>query len=333
MIMLSKYYITGATGFLGRTVIQKLLEASQEVCALVMSGDTLKDTLPDKAEIRYGDVCDFYSIKRFLMSADKDSCVIHCAGIISVATTPGKRLHEVNVGGTANVVKACRLYNVGKLIYVSSVHALTEKPKGQIIDAKTNIFDPKRVKGAYAKSKATATKIVLDAAKEGLNASVVMPSGIIGPGDAAGGSITTMLRSYTTGKLPIAIRGGYDFVDVRDAADGILSCAEKGKSGESYVLSGHYATIKDILEIAGSYMGEKRKVKYLPIPLAKIISPFYEGDSLRRRIKLLFTPYSVHVLSSNAAFSRENTENELGYSPRPLAETLFDTVKWINKTP
>ena len=330
--MYTKYFVTGATGFLGRAVVRQLLTKTSEIYALIMKDDPLAADLPIGIHIRMGNVCDHSSLDSFLDGADGKSCVIHCAGIVSVASRPGERLCQVNVGGTENIVNACISHGVGKLVYVSSVHALAEKPKGVEIDAETDAFDPNRLVGDYAKSKAIATHAVLDAAKTSLDASVVLPSGIIGPGDTAGGSITELLRSFLAGKLPIAVRGGYDFVDVRDVAAGIVSCAEKGVRGKCYILSGHYATIRDILETVGRSTGINKAVSYLPVSLAKLIAPFYELDSIRRKKKLFFTPYAVHVLQSNAKFSKKASENDLGYAPRSLKETLIDTVKWLNKS-
>ena len=98
-------------------------------------------------------------------------------------------------------------HGVGKLVYISSVHALPEKPKGMTI-TETDAVSSEFVSGDYAKSKAEATSLVFAAAKNGLNASIVFPSGIIGPGDIAGGSMTTMFRSFLAGRLPLAVRGG-----------------------------------------------------------------------------------------------------------------------------
>ena len=246
--MFEKYLITGATGFLGRTVLAQLKDAKPGIRALVMDGDPLARELPQNVRVMAGDVCDEAALERFFAGADEHTCVIHCAGMISVATHPGDRIYRVNVDGTKNVLKRCREHGIGKLVYVSSVHAIPEKPKGMEI-AETTAFSADLVKGDYAKSKAMATALVLQAAKEGLNASVVFPSGIIGPGDLGKGSITNMLLSFLAGKLPLAVRGGYDFVDVRDVAAGILACAERGLPGHGYILSGHYATIRDILEL------------------------------------------------------------------------------------
>ena len=207
--MFEKYLITGATGFLGRTVLAQLQDSPAEIRALVMDGDPLAQALARNVRVLTGDVCDEVSLERFFAGADEHTCVIHCAGMISVATHPGDRIYRVNVDGTRNILKFCSQCGVGKLVYVSSVHAIPEKPKGTEI-AETTTFSPELVRGDYAKSKAMATALALQAAKEGLNASVVFPSGIIGPGDLGKGSITNMLLSFLAGKLPLAVKGGYD---------------------------------------------------------------------------------------------------------------------------
>ncbi len=328
--MFEKYLITGATGFLGRTVLAQLKDAKPEIRALVMDGDPLARELPQNVRVMAGDVCDEAALERFFAGADEHTCVIHCAGMISVATHPGDRIYRVNVDGTKNVLKRCRELGIGKLVYVSSVHAIPEKPKGMEI-AETTVFSPELVKGDYAKSKAMATALVLQAAKEGLNASVVFPSGIIGPGDLGKGSITNMLLSFLAGKLPLAVKGGYDFVDVRDVAAGILACAERGLPGHGYILSGHYATIRDILDLVKKTVNLRRSVSYLPICFAKLVAPIYEKISLRRCEPLYFTPYSIAVLDSNGAFSRNAAATALGYTPRPLSSTIRDTVLWLKE--
>ena len=172
--MFEKYLITGATGFLGRTVLAQLWDAKAEIRALVMEGDPLARELSQNVRVITGDVCDEATLERFFAGADEHTCVIHCAGMISVATHPGDRIYRVNVDGTRNILKFCRQCGVGKLVYVSSVHAIAEKPKGTEI-AETTVFSPELVRGDYAKSKAMATALVLQAAKDELNASVVFP--------------------------------------------------------------------------------------------------------------------------------------------------------------
>ena len=303
--MFNKYLVTGASGFLGRTVLSELKEKNTEVRALVMENDPLAKELPHWVSVVYGDVCDDASLDRFFSGADGKACVIHCAGIVSVASRPGDRIYRVNVGGTNNILRHCEKSGVGKLIYVSSVHAIPEKPKGTEI-TEDAVFSPEMVHGDYAKSKTIATSLVFEAASRGLNASVVFPTGIIGP-------------------------GGYDFVDVRDVAAGIVACSEHGKAGHGYILSGQYATIRDILNAAKDALGLKRSVSFLPICFAKLIAPLYEKRSLRKKQTLYFTPYAVSVLDSNSKFSRAAAAASFGYAPRSLQSSIRDTVLWLKK--
>ena len=328
--MFHTYLVTGASGFLGRAVLAELEKKGAPVRALVIKNDPLAAELPEDVSVVYGDVCDDGSLEHFFSGADERTCVIHCAGIVSVASHPGERIYRVNVGGTNNILRHCEKAGVGKLVYVSSVHAIPEKPKGTEI-TEDAVFSPDAVQGDYAKSKAIATSLVFEASDRGLNASVVFPSGIIGPGDVGKGSITNMLLSFLAGKLPVAVKGGYDFVDVRDVAAGIAACAEQGQPGHGYILSGEYATIRDILNAAKETLGQKRAVSYLPISFARLIAPLYEKRSLRKKQPLYFTPYSIAVLDSNGLFDRSAAAAAFGYAPRSLQSSIRDTVTWLKK--
>ncbi len=326
--MYDKYLVTGATGFLGRAVVEELVHRKAQVYALVLHNDPYINLLPEEVHTVIGDVCVKSSLAKFFADADSRTCVIHCAGIVSVASRPGSKLYHVNVNGTWKVVRQCTEHNVGRLIYISSVHAIPEKPKGNIITEECE-FSPGLVDGDYAKSKAAATELVFDAAKSGLRAIVVFPSGIIGPGDIQGGSFTTMAKSFLAGKLPFAVRGGYDFVDVRDVANGILACSESGESGKGYILSGHYVTICRMLQIIGKAANLRYRPICLSLGLARFAAPYYERRCLKEKRPLFFTPYSVAVLASNGQFSRAAAAECFAYQPRPIEETLQDMTDWI----
>ena len=326
--MYDKYLVTGATGFLGRAVVEELARRDAQVRALVLPDDPYAHMLPKKVRSIARDVCDKDALASFFADADSRTCVIHCAGIVSVASRPGPKLYQVNVGGTWRILRQCIAHSVGKMIYVSSVHAIPEKPKGCIITEDCE-FSPGLVDGDYAKSKATATELVFDAAKRGLNASIVFPSGIIGPGDIQGGSFTSMAKSFLSGKLPFAVRGGYDFVDVRDVAEGILACSESGEPGKGYILSGHYVTIRKMLQLVGKAAKLRYRPICLPLGLAKLAAPYYERRSLREQKPLFFTPYSVAVLASNGCFSHAAASERFAYQPRPVEETLRDMTAWL----
>lgn len=281
--------------------------------------------------MRFGDVTDRATLIPVFEGAE--GCrVIHCAGMVSVAAGQGEALGRINVQGTENIAGLCLEYGAKRLVYVSSVHAIPERPMGEVITEECRV-SPELVHGAYAKSKAAATKKVLLAAEKGLDAGIVYPSGIIGPSDRGMGSMTVMLRSFLRGRLPAGVCGGYDFVDVRDAAAGAVSCADSGRPGEGYILSGRYASIKELLTLVGRLSGRRAPGLFLPRRLAGLAAPIFERRSIRRGEKPFFTPYSISGLGSNGNFSHKKASDELGYSPRDLSDTLSDTLRWLSSLP
>ncbi len=322
-----RYLVTGAAGFLGKVIVNKLVKMGRKVRALVLPGDAAAEMLPAGVELVRGDVSDDSTLDEFFAGELDRSCVIHCAGIISIASKRDPRLWRVNVGGTKNIIDRCLKHGLARVVCVSSVHAVPEKPRGQTT-CEPGSFAPRLVRGHYAKSKAEGAQYALAAAEKGLNVSTVHPSGIIGPYDDNKGSITSTVISFCSRRLPTASRGGYDFADVRDVADGIISCCDSGRSGESYILSGNYASLKDILSHI-SRAGYGREPKYLPLWMVKMTACFIELYSLARRRPLFLTPYSAYVLGSNARFSHAKATRELGYRPRALGSTLDDMLKWL----
>lgn len=190
-------------------------------------------------------------------------------------------------------------------------------------------FDYHKVVGLYAKTKAAATALVLRAARKGLNASVVHPSGIFGPFDPGHGHLTQLVIDYCKGSLTAGVKGGYDFVDVRDVADGVLACCNLGKRGECYFLTNRYYTLKEVLDLCSRITGHKPIRTYLPMWFARATTGFSELYYKLRRQPPLYTSYSLYTVSGNAAFSHRKADQELGYHPRPLEDTLRDSIGWL----
>lgn len=322
------YLITGVTGFLGRAVAEKLTEQKKKVVGLRMPGD--KERLLTAVEYQVGDITKPYTLQQFFAQAEgKKATLIHCAGMVTVASE-NDALWKVNVDGTRNIIKLCEQYHIEKLIYVSSVHAIPEKENGAVI-CETDQFSASLVKGIYGKSKAEATAYVKLASEKGLPAVIVHPSGIIGPGDYAGGYMTETIKACLKGYIPCAVEGGYDFVDVRDVADGIVKCAECGRIGESYILSNEYITVKRMFDILGTISGKKKANRTVPLKAIRWAAPLCEMAEKGMGMPLLVTPYSLYTLGSNGNFSHEKAEKELGYTTRPVEETLADMVMWFRK--
>ncbi|MGM0640273.1 MAG: NAD-dependent epimerase/dehydratase family protein [Thermotogota bacterium] len=320
------YLVTGAAGHLGSAIIKELKKMNKKVRGLILQGEK---NIPEDIDIFYGDVTNKESLNGFFESSDSQLIVIHCAGIISIKSKYSEKMYEVNVNGTKNIVELCKKYKAKKLVYVSSVHAIPEKPKGVTI-SETKDFDPDKVEGNYAKTKAEATKYVLEASKD-FDISIVHPSGICGPYDFGRGHVTALVKDYYNGKLVAGTKGGYDFVDVRDVAKGILSCVERGRQGECYILANKYFTVREILNLLYDITGKKKIKSFIPLWFIKIMAPVAEFYYKILKQPPLYTPYSIYTLNSNSIFSNEKAKTELGYSTRDMNETLTDTVKWLKE--
>ena len=325
------YLVTGAAGHLGNTILGLLSERGKETRALVLPTDREAGQLPGGTEVYVGDVCDPASLEPFFDAPDDASLtVIHCAGIVTIATKFQQLVYDVNVTGTRNIVDQCVKHRVRKLVHVSSVHAIPELPGSEVI-TEIDRFEPEQVIGLYAKTKSEATAYVLEAAKNGLNASIVHPSGICGPNDYGHGHLTQLVTDWYKGHLTAGVTGGYDFVDVRDVAQGILSCCEKGRPGECYILSGQLVSVPQLFEMMHQITGHKRVKTFLPVWFVRLTAPLCELYYKLLRQTPLFTAYSLYTLESNAHFSHEKATRELGYVARPFEETLRDTVDWLKE--
>jgi dihydroflavonol-4-reductase len=327
------YIVTGAGGHLGGQVVRRLLAEGKAVRAFLLPGEGCpaeeKNAAGQLTEV-YGDVCEAASIEPLFAGGEGCVfCVIHCAGLISIATRGEERVFRVNVGGTANMVAACKKHGA-RLLYVSSVHALPELPQGQM-QTEVGRFEPAVLTGGYARTKAAASQIVLDAVRGGLDALIVHPAGIIGPGGRESGNMTNMISLYLRGRLPAAVQGGFDFVDVRDVAAGIIAAVDKGRTGECYILGNRFIPLREFFETLAEVSGGRKLRLYLPIRLAQVFAPFQEIGCRLLHKPMLFTGYSLYTLSQNSLYSSEKARRDLGYTTRDLKETLRDTVDWVRR--
>ncbi len=325
---MSIYLVTGAAGHLGSHVVKALIERGDRVRALLMPGEAFPPFVPDSARLEqvFGDVRDAEALSiRLFDGAEGEAVVVHCAGIVEITGRPNRRLYDVNVGGTKNVVDACARFGARRLVYVSSVHAIPTLPRGQVM-REIEAFDPEDVSGPYDKSKAEATRLVLERAKDGLDAVCVHPTGIIGPHANPAVGSARLISACLRGRLLAAVRGGFDFVDVRDVAEGILAAADGGKSGACYILSNRFVSFRELLDTLTRAAGLKRIRLYLPAKVALFFAPLAEAYYRVTRSAPLFTRYALETATRNALYSHEKATRELGYKTRSLARTMIDIV-------
>ncbi|MFA0816514.1 MAG: NAD-dependent epimerase/dehydratase family protein [Anaerofustis sp.] len=276
-------------------------------------------------EYVYGDITDYESIKSAVNGCD---LIFHVAGLVDIGSSAKNKMIRINVKGTEHVIQACKECAAGRLVYVSSVHAIPGPPDNRLI-TESDHFSPSLVRGMYAKTKAAATSLVLRYAHQGGDAVVVHPSGVIGPYEYKLSNMGQMIKDSSSGALKLYIDGAYNFVDVRDVAKGIRLAAEKGKTGGTYILSGETITVKELFDIVTASCGRPQIRHKFPRFLAVATAPLAEAYYKLLRKKPLFTSYSLLTLQTNSNFSNEKAKKELGFSPRPVRESVSDTIEWM----
>lgn len=316
--------VTGGTGHIGNVLVRQLLGRGEHLRVLIPRGESPTSLSGLPVELVEGDVLDRSSLSNVLRGV---KAVFHLAGIISIMPGSNPRIRQVNVQGTRNVLHAAGEAGVEKLVYTSSIHALRRVESGLIDESLP--YDPANPYGEYDRSKAEATLEVKRAAQDGLNAVIACPTGVIGPYDFLGSMMGSVIRAAAQRKPALYVDGGYDFVDVRDVAAGLISACERGRSGESYILSGHRISVRYLLETVREITGAHFFQMKIPFDLARFAARFmplyYELCHATPR----FTSYSLAVLRSNANISHAKATHELGYQPRLLYQTIADTVHWF----
>jgi dihydroflavonol-4-reductase len=318
--------VTGATGHIGNVLVRELLARGEAVRTLVLPGDDCRSLKGLDIEFLQGDVTALSSLEAAFTGAE---LVYHLAGIVTIM--PGKRrvLEEVNVGGIRNVIAACRATGVRRLVYTSSIHAVAEPPHGTVID-ESQPFDPDRVLGDYARSKARATLLLIEEVRKGgLDAVICCPTGVIGPWDYGISSIGQLILDFASGYLKSYVSGAYDFVDVRDVARGLVLAAKKGQPGHHYIFSGAQVQVLELMKELERNIGHPAPTYRIPVVIARaagvLASVYYR--LLRRRP--VFTAYSIDVLRSNSLVSSARAREMLGFTTRPWQESIRDHVEWF----
>jgi dihydroflavonol-4-reductase len=321
--------VTGATGHLGNVLVRELLRRGKKVRALVEPGDEARALSGLDVEVVRGNVLRPETLPPAFEGMD---VVFHLAGVVSISSLDIEIVRTVNVDGTRNVVEAARRAGVRRLVYTSSVHALTEPGSGGVLTEEAG-YDPARAPGDYGKAKAAASRIVLDAVRDGLDAVIVNPVYVLGPHDYRLSEIGEVIVLFSRFPVPAGMDGCYDFIDVRDIAVGHVMAAERGRKGESYLLSGERMTVREMMRILAGLAGRRAPRFFIPLKVAAglaAFAPIFEKVTGRRS---LLTPYAVHTLAVDFEISDRKAREELGHAPRPVEQSLRDAWAWMMGDP
>jgi len=316
--------VTGAAGHVGGTLVRALLAQGRSVRALVHRDQRALEGLD--VERVQGDIRDPSALEHAFDGAE---VVYHAAAYISLLRSEWARLEAVNVFGTRNVVEACLRCGVRRLVHFSSIHALEQRPFHVPLDETRPLVDS-RGHAPYDRSKAAGEREVQKGLARGLDAVILNPTAIVGPYDFRPSHLGQMLLALGRGKLPALVAGGFDWVDVRDVVEGALCAEERASAGSRYLLSGHWASVRDLARTAEEITGVRAPRFVCPLGLARIGAPFSTAWSHLRGERPLYTSFSLQVLrNSNRRISHTQATRDLGYRPRPLRDTLADTCAWF----
>ncbi|MBI3521888.1 MAG: NAD-dependent epimerase/dehydratase family protein [Chloroflexi bacterium] len=306
-----RVFVTGAAGFVMGAVARELRARGDAVVALVRDPDRAVRLRELGCELVVGDLAAQAALERGLSGA---AAAIHGAAIYEVGISRARRsaLFESNVRGTERVLSAALAARVPKVVYVSSVVVLGDT-HGKIVDEAYR-RDPGYT-SYYDETKHRAHEIALRFIERGLPCVIVQPGQVYGPGDHSG--IGGVLHDASRGRLPAIVFAdlGLDFVHVDDVADGILLALDRGRVGESFVLGGENATVRDALRTLARVTGHRAPRIEIPAAPLRALAPF----SSRLR-EILSSADGVTFWARD-----DKARQELGYAPRDLETGLRQT--------
>jgi dihydroflavonol-4-reductase len=308
-----KVLVTGATGFLGRHLIPLLLERGDEVRALVRSSTDPADLERAGVDVVHGDVtAGAEAMKR---AAAECGCIFNLAGVVSHEPKDLPFLRDVNVTGVENVLWGAE--GSARLIHVSSVAAIGPSDAPTPVD-ETHDFPRWAQALPYAATKHAGEQKVRTAVRErGVDAVIVNPGFLLGPGDVYGVS-TWHVKRYLQGTLRTHTLGGLSNVDARDIAAGLVASADRGEAGKRYILTSREGNLSHeaFFRRVATITGVRRRM--VPIPRA-----------LARRAPVApwpLKPGEVRAAAHWWFFDPGRAESELGFSTRPIDDTIADTA-------
>ena len=324
------YIVTGAAGNLGSAIVRSLVSRKLPVRAFVLRGEEAAKHLPREAEVIEGDVTDLSSLETLFADLPEHTSVycIHCAAMVSVSTLVAEKIWHVNVDGTQYIVDKCREHGV-RLIFIGSTGAIPEQPMGTAIK-EIDHYDPDAVIGLYDQTKAASCQLVLDAIHHGeIDGCLILPSGISGPRDYTFGNVAGVIREYTEGKMPAGVEGTFNCADNRDMAETILRACKDGRTGESYILGGDMINMKEVFDILSEHTGLPTIKTILPASVGKVLGKMSDMAEKLTHKPQRMTSFAVYNLVRNNEFDSSKAVRELGYSPRPMAQSIAEEIDWM----
>jgi nucleoside-diphosphate-sugar epimerase len=336
-----KVFVTGATGFIGERLVQRLAERGCSVRAFSRQSNPPSPPGFDpraggawqhrNVELVQGDVTDVALLRRSMEGCDR---VFHLAAYAKNWAADPQTYFRLNVQGVRDVFAVAKELGVRRVVWTSTCLTLGPTPAGVIGDeamprTSNSYFT------LYEETKSIAEKESLQMAGEGFPVVVVNPTRVYGPGNLTeGNSVTRLIDDYDHGKLPFLLNRGRNvgnWVLVDDVVEGLWLAMERGRPGERYLLGGENASLLDFLQRVDEVSGKR----HFRIPLLTF-TPLTFSWLLQKRAEWFgaypaITPGWVRTFTTDWAQSSAKAERELGYQPTPLVDGLRITYQWLQR--
>lgn len=321
-----KVFVTGSNGGLGSNLCKHLLDHGMEVRGLVLPGSPT-ETIDDLDFERVpGDITDLDGLARAMVGCE---WVFHTAALVTYWPKRWEDARRVNVTGTKNVIKAALKSGVRRLVHTSSKGTLAHSGDPARIPDETWPFDPAKQRVPYHATKYQAERAVLDAVGEGLDAVICNPTVIFGERDLNlnGARVFKTVRMMSPFYSAV---GGTGLSDADDVAEGHVQAADRGRTGERYLMNNANLPAKAFFTLAAEVSGVRPPVIPIPYPLMWWAAAAYVGvHGLISDREPMITPHLTFMRHEYSYASAEKARQELGYGNTPARESMTKSYRWL----
>jgi ornithine--oxo-acid transaminase len=321
--------ITGAAGFIGSAVVRAVQAKGAQIVALIEPGAEARNLrgIPDIERVSV-DIRDARAVRAAFEGA---RYAFHLAAVYRFWAKDARVFHDVNVGGTLNVIDAVRAAGCERLVYTSTVGVLgLSKAKHGLPADETSYADIAQLYGHYKRTKFAAEHEVLRAAAEGLDVSIALPTFPLGPGDVAPTPTGKVVLDFLNGRMPAFVDTAMNVCHVDDLARGHVAALEHGLTGRSYILGGENLTMREILQALADCCGLPMPRLAVPRPLvvtAGVASSLVEGRLLRREPRVPLE--GARMATTRMIFNDDRARAEIGHKSRPARLAIEDSARWF----
>lgn len=318
---MSRYLVTGATGFLGRHLIDVLLAGGHDVVALCRKQPR---DLPAAVTVELGDVLSADSVRKAVVGCEG---VFHCAGKVSRRPEDADALFHVHVDGTKVVLDAARSAGVKRFVLASTSGTIAVSTEPKIIDETALAPQGIIARWPYYRSKLYAERAAFDQNGQGIEVVSVNPTLLLGPGDVLGSSTGDVVK-FLEGRIPMIPAGGLSFVDARDAATATAAAMTKGRPGEKYLLGAKNLTFDVFFGMLQRVSGIDGPTLKAPksLLLAQAGAEIMDRVSKRLKAESPLDRVSAEMAQHFWYLDASKAMREIDFSPRDAMDTLSDTV-------